>query len=92
MIQEKYLPIGSIVQLKKGKKYLMITGYAVSSNKTKIYDYTGCFYPEGIVSNTSMLFDHSEIEMVVSTGYINDEFKSFNSKLKDLIKYFDTNQ
>ena len=48
---QKYLPIGSVVILKNGRKRLMITGYAQVDleKKDKIYDYCSCLYPEGVI-------------------------------------------
>lgn len=41
-IKEKYLPVGTVVLLKGGKKRTMITGFCASSNeeKNRIYDYS----------------------------------------------------
>ena len=48
-MQEKYLPIGTVVLLKGGSKRVMITGFcSVDGNESDvIYDYNGCVYPEG---------------------------------------------
>lgn len=42
---KKYLPIGTVVMLKGGKKRIMITGFCcVNEEKNnKIYDYCGCY-------------------------------------------------
>ena len=50
---KKYLPIGTVVLLKGGQKRLMITGFCSipKEDKTKIYDYTGCLYPEGVLNS-----------------------------------------
>jgi len=64
-MKEKFLPIGTVVLLKKGDKHMMITGYCgyptnnvlnmVDGKLTKtpaekkMYDYCGCGYPEGIL-------------------------------------------
>ena len=59
MIEEKYLPIGTVVMLKGGKKRAMITGFCAISedNKDKIYDYSGCLYPEGFISSNQTAID-----------------------------------
>ena len=46
-----YLPIGSVVLLKEASKKIMITGFASVSPDTgdKVYDYSGCVFPEGFV-------------------------------------------
>ena len=51
-VGEKYLPIGTVVMLKGGKKRLMISGFcSISADDSKvIYDYSGCMFPEGFLS------------------------------------------
>ena len=50
--KDKYLPIGSVVILKGAKRKLMITGYIQIDLKKldKVYDYSGCLFPEGIIN------------------------------------------
>ena len=69
-MQEKYLPIGSVVLLKGGKKRLMITGYCMQTQEKPgvIYDYSGCIFPEGLI--------------IDFTGFSDDEGKKFLEKLK----------
>ena len=61
---EKYLPIGTVVMLKEGKKKLMITGFCTmdSENQSEMFDYSGCLYPEGLLSSEQVaLFNHKQI-------------------------------
>lgn len=87
MKYEKYLPIGTVVLLKGGIKRVMITGFCVmSSQNNKIYDYTGCLYPEGYVSqNNVMLFDHNQIDKIYYLGLSDNEEKMFKQKLNEVI-------
>ncbi|MBP3460851.1 MAG: DUF4176 domain-containing protein [Bacilli bacterium] len=87
MKYEKYLPIGTVVLLKGGTKRVMITGFCVmSSQNNKIYDYTGCLYPEGYVSqNNVMLFDHNQIDKIYYLGLSDNEEKMFKQKLNEVI-------
>lgn len=88
-IGEKFLPIGTVVMLKGGKKRVMITGFCAfdEKNKGKIFDYAGCIYPEGFLnSNTTCLFNHEQIEKVYHLGLAeDDEEKSFKIKLNEFI-------
>ena len=82
---EKFLPIGSVVLLKGGTKKAMVTGFCsvASEEKTKIYDYTGCIYPEGYLDFDQVcLFDHDQIEKVYHLGYIDEDEKSFKEELR----------
>ena len=84
---EKFLPIGSIVLLKGGTKKAMVTGFCsvAAEDKTKIYDYTGCIYPEGYLDFDQVcLFDHDQIEKVYHLGYIDEEEKNFKEELKKI--------
>ena len=87
-IGEKFLPIGTVVMLKGGTKKVMITGFCSVSqdDDNKMYDYSGCIYPEGYVSfNQICLFDHDQIGTVFFKGYIDDEEKTFKDKLIQLV-------
>ena len=84
---EKYLPIGTVVMLKGGTKRAMIMGFCsmTEENKQKIFDYSGCLYPEGVLtSNQTLLFDHEQIEKVYFTGFVDEEEIKFKTKLKEL--------
>lgn len=80
----KFLPIGTVVLLKNSKKRLMITGFCVYDmiKKDKVYDYSGCAFPEGIVNSKKMaLFDHSQISKVYFLGYQDQEQQIFKKNL-----------
>ncbi len=85
------LPIGSVVLLKEATKKIMITGFASVSPDTgdKVYDYSGCVYPEGFVDYDEVfVFDHSQIAEVYFLGYRDQEQVEFMSKLQEEMKNF----
>lgn len=88
-IPEKYLPIGTVVMLDGGTKRVMITGFCsiTEEDKTKIWDYSGCLYPEGLInSNQLCLFDHSQIKKLYHLGLsYDDEEIEFKNKLKNMM-------
>ena len=87
MKYEKYLPIGTVVLLKGGTKRAMIIGFCCKAieNEEKIYDYSGCLYPEGLISsNQTLLFDHNQIDEILAVGDQHFQEKCFN-KLQELI-------
>lgn len=89
MNYEKYLPIGTVVLLKGGKKRVMITGFCTVSeeDKSKVYDYSGCLYPEGFISsNQTLLFNHEQIEKIFHFGLVDDEEKTFKQRLNEMLK------
>ncbi len=83
---EKYLPVGTIVLLKDANKKLMITGFGIiKPGSEKVYDYSGCSYPEGIIDSKSIfVFDHSQIADIYYLGYVNDEETKFKAFLKNI--------
>lgn len=87
-IGEKYLPIGTVVMLKGGKKRAMITGFCSvpKEDPKKMYDYSGCIYPEGFISSEMVcLFNHDQIDKVYYKGLIDDEETKFKTDLKRLL-------
>ncbi|MBE6155820.1 MAG: DUF4176 domain-containing protein [Firmicutes bacterium] len=85
-MEEKYLPIGTIVTLNNNSKKVMITGYysLEYQNVVKIYDYSGCFYPEGLlVKNSVLSFNHSDIGSIVDMGYKDESFNILNRNLNN---------
>lgn len=95
MNNEKYLPIGTVVMLKEGKKRIMITGFLTTPNndKEKIYDYSGCLYPEGVLtSDQTLVFNHDQIDKIHHLGLIDDEEKEFKEKLNNLLSTMSNNK
>lgn len=87
-MREKYLPIGSVVLLKGGKKRAMITGFCsvAAENQGKVYDYSGCVYPEGYLSSNQVcLFDHDQIDKVFFVGFEDEEEINFKVKLNKIV-------
>ena len=94
-MREKYLPIGTVVLLKGGKKRAMITGFCsvAQENQEKIYDYSGCVYPEGYLSSNQVcLFDHDQIDKIFFLGYEDEEEKSFKERLNTIVSTIETKQ
>ena len=88
--KKEFLPIGTVVLLQNGTHRVMITGFysVVESDKSKVWDYTGCLYPEGFLSsNQTCMFNHDQIEEVFHFGLIDDEEKIFKAKLKEIINF-----
>ena len=87
-MREKFLPIGTVVLLKGGKKRAMITGFCsiAQENQEKIYDYSGCVYPEGYLSSNQVcLFDHDQIEKIFFVGFEDEEEVMFKDKLNKIV-------
>ena len=89
MNYDKYLPIGTVVMLKGGKKRAMITGFCAiaGEDKTKMFDYSGCLYPEGFISSSqTLLFNHEQLEKIYYLGLVDEEEKLFKQRLNDMVR------
>ena len=62
-MKDKYLPIGSIVDIHDTNKSVMIVGYYAIKyqNVVKMYDYMGVSYPEGTLLDGTFAFNHEDI-------------------------------
>lgn len=83
--EEEFLPIGSVVLLKGGNKRIMICGRIQAQvGSDIIYDYSACYYPEGIVDPQSMFFfNRDAIETVYFRGYEDQEELDYRHDVLD---------
>lgn len=68
----KLLPLGSIVVLKGGyRKYMIVSrGLQVNvNNQNNYFDYGACMYPEGLIGDQIMYFQHVDINKVIFEGF-----------------------
>lgn len=81
------LPIGSVVLLKDGNKRVMICGrIQAKAGEDKIYDYSACYYPQGVVSADSMFFfNRDAIDRVFFLGFQDAEELAFREKVLDTL-------
>ena len=73
----------------------MITGFLTTPNndKEKIYDYSGCLYPEGVLTSDQILvFNHEQIDKIHHLGLIDEEEKEFKEKLNNLLSTMTINK
>ena len=83
------LPVGSVVQLKDGKKRVMIFGIKQSDeeNPGKEYDYVAVLYPEGnLGTDYQFVFNHSDIERIDFRGYEDEERDAF---IQQLVEFYE---
>ena len=84
--EDEFLPIGSVVLLKGGNKRIMICGrIQAQAGSDIIYDYSACYYPEGIVDPQSMFFfNRDAIETVYFRGYEDQDELDYRHELEQL--------
>lgn len=77
------LPIGSIVRLAEGEKYLMIIGWLQRDSDGRDFDYIACPFPEGYLDQeTFFLFNHEDIVEVEFVGCVNAMTQAFYEIIK----------
>ena len=83
---KKFLPIGSVVLLKDSQKRIMIVGVKQKQADTeKIWDYSACLYPEGILDPDKLfLFDSEQIERLYFIGLQDGEGLAFLNMLNHM--------
>lgn len=75
---KELLPLGSVVYLEEGTQKLVIIGRGAifedpDSGEEVFADYMGVLYPVGLQSNSTLFFQHENIDEVVFEGYKDDE-------------------
>lgn len=71
-----FLPLGSIVKIRGSLRKTVIVGrglMTIVGDKALFFDYGGALYPEGIVGDQIIYFNHSDVEEVVFRGFENEE-------------------
>lgn len=83
---KKYLPIGSVVLLKDSKKRIMIVGVKQKqADSEKVWDYSACLYPEGILNPDKLfLFDSEQIERLYFIGFQDGEGLAFLERISKM--------
>lgn len=83
------LSIGSIVYLREGTSKLMILNRAPilpseeNGEEGIWYDYSGCFYPQGLDPNNVFYFNEENIDEVVFEGFKDEEEKRLQKVFQD---------
>jgi len=79
------LPIGSVVLIKGGNKRVMICSrIQTRAGEVKIYDYSGCYYPEGIIDpNEMFFFNQDSIDITYFIGFQDKEELDFHHNILD---------
>ena len=74
----EYLPLGSVVILNGGvQKVIICARGMVAANMVPpmFFDYGGSLYPQGIIGDQIMYFNHEDIKKIIFTGYTDEDDK-----------------
>ncbi len=93
-MEDKYLPLGTVVILYDKQFPLMITGFkTVNMGTGNTFDYAGCIYPFGLIDEKgTILFNHNKIAKVLFTGYKSENSDKYNERLKNDVTNFAVEQ
>ncbi len=79
-----YLPLGSVIILKGGvQKVVIIARGLVTAavSPAGFFDYGGVLYPQGLIGDQIMYFNHSDILKTVFTGFTDDDDKLMSDNI-----------
>ena len=86
------LPLGSVVILKGNVKKMMIIARLIALPvKGQVYrfDYGACLYPEGMVGDRLIYFNHEDIFKVVQEGYTDDDNEIMLENIEAMLQQTD---
>ncbi|MCR4596554.1 MAG: DUF4176 domain-containing protein [Lachnospiraceae bacterium] len=85
-MERNLLPIGTVVLLKGGEKRVMICGrIQTKAGEDEIYDYSACYFPEGIIDPKRMFFFNNDaIERIFFIGLQDEEELAYQKAIDDL--------
>ena len=80
--KQELLPLGSIVLLEEGLQKLVVVGRGAVytdqvTGKDTFADYMAALYPTGLNPETTIFFNHENIDKVVFKGYSDEEEERF---------------
>ena len=90
MESPEFLPLGSIVAVKGNVKKLMIIARGLALMQPegqRYYDYGACLYPEGLIGDKVIYFNHEAINKTFYKGFIDDDEAMALENLADTLKY-----
>jgi len=82
--KQKRVPLGSIVILNGGVQKLVVISRCMIipiKNKQYLFEYGGCIYPQGLVSDRVFYFNTEDIQEVVFEGFSDEDDDRMNGIL-----------
>lgn len=71
-----YLPLGSVVIVRGNIKKLVIIARGLIGKikgEMKYFDYGGVLYPEGLLGDEIVYFNHKDLKKIIHTGFSDDD-------------------
>lgn len=76
MEEKRFLPLGSVVIIKGSVKKIMIIArgaITLKNGKQKYFDYGACTYPEGVLGDSILYFNHKDIQSIIYKGFMDED-------------------
>lgn len=89
---ETYLNLGAVVRIRGNDKTIMVISRAIlldEQGTRRYYDYAGCLYPEGVMGDAAIYFNHDVVLEVLHEGFSNEDDAAFVLKLRDAVEKLD---
>lgn len=88
-MQDRILPVGSVVTIKDGNLPLLIISRATlfeNNGELGYFDYSAVIYPEGMTDGDKLIFfNREDLESIVYFGYINSDEQVFAENYDRLV-------
>ena len=84
-----YLPLGSVVIVRGNIKKLVIIARGLISKvngELRCFDYGGVLYPEGLISEDIVYFNHKDLKEVIHKGYSDRDEENM---VENLVEWFE---
>lgn len=85
----EFYPVGSVVIVKGNVKKMAVMARGVMTEiqgELNYFDYAGVLYPEGLISNQLVYFNHKDIVKVVYKGYEDEDEMMMRDNVNEWIK------
>ena len=85
-----YLPLGSVVIVRGNvRKFMIISRGLLTRIEDGIcyFDYGGVLYPEGMIGDAVIYFNHADIQKVVDEGYSDEDDKLAVNNIYDFLEH-----
>lgn len=85
----KWIPLGSVVVLETTDQKILVIGRGLNVGDIGIeyyFDYCGVSYPDGIIGDRVLYFNHSSVQRVLFEGYDDDDNMIMNDKINAYLK------
>lgn len=89
MEKVNYLPVGSCVIVKGNVQKIIIIARGLAtaaSGEPKYFDYGGCFYPQGLVGDQLLFFNHEDITEIIHEAYKDEDEVRMVDYVNDWVK------